>query len=579
MDLNDIDLTTVNWEHGMLLTPEHFLRQERYMDSALLWVLRYATSHYGLVGGGARVPETERGAARYDPIVTVAHDDNGLSVSVTQCRAITAAGCIVEISPEEAIHHTFTPNELEGMAESNIYVTCQPHRKEAVEGPRDDANPQMSSRRRQRYELRLRLAAEETPFSASVARVRRRQHGVGFEKDSAYIPPCTTMTSLSTLAAAWRRIGEEITLLAERFTELNRAMQEFLSLFKERGVETEMDRETMGFVGRMVVALQNCLYEIHDPIGTPQAFFGRLRQFFYSAAVYLDLSPSAQKYFDALKETGETEFIPLIEQQHQALRSTRRYDVHEDLGVEVRAMEQSIAGLTRLERALEGKYLNFRISPSLEAMNFIFDRGGKELYKLAAKQSRLHGAEEGLIFHFANLDLRGRDRYRLILAGEPDATFEIGERLNVEILINPGSGFDRAPLIEHCEVTLPDQHNFEFDFEARDVPSINDLKVTLLASHPIRSALLFVRHRFYTEPIKPTTAPAPPPPSRTAPPPASPQAPPQPGRRGRLSSPETQGQAPPQPEKGGAFPPWEDRWKKDRTRDRTEGRPRRKRLE
>jgi len=56
MDLNDIDLTTVNWEHGMLLTPEHFLRQERYMDSALLWVLRYATSHYGLVGGGARVP-------------------------------------------------------------------------------------------------------------------------------------------------------------------------------------------------------------------------------------------------------------------------------------------------------------------------------------------------------------------------------------------------------------------------------------------------------------------------------------------------------------------------------------------
>ena len=41
----------------MLLTPEHFLRQEAYIDSALLWVLRYATNAYGLVGGGARVAE------------------------------------------------------------------------------------------------------------------------------------------------------------------------------------------------------------------------------------------------------------------------------------------------------------------------------------------------------------------------------------------------------------------------------------------------------------------------------------------------------------------------------------------
>ena len=40
---DDITLSSVNWEHGMLLTPDHFLRQERYYDSALLWMLRFCT--------------------------------------------------------------------------------------------------------------------------------------------------------------------------------------------------------------------------------------------------------------------------------------------------------------------------------------------------------------------------------------------------------------------------------------------------------------------------------------------------------------------------------------------------------
>ena len=81
MNSGDIVLNSVNWEHGMLLTPEHFLRQERYFDSALLWALRYTTNVFGLVGGGARLPESERGAVRHDPIVTVSEDQDAVSVS------------------------------------------------------------------------------------------------------------------------------------------------------------------------------------------------------------------------------------------------------------------------------------------------------------------------------------------------------------------------------------------------------------------------------------------------------------------------------------------------------------------
>jgi hypothetical protein len=215
--------------------------------------------------------------------------------------------------------------------------------------------------------------------------------------------------------------------------------------------------------------------------------------------VYFDLSPPVQQYFAMLKDTGEMEFVSAMERQRAALAATRRYEIHDDLGVEVRSSLQSLAALSRLERALEGKYIDFRLSPSLEAMNFVFDGGGKVLYKLAAKPSRLQGFADELTIHFAQLRLEGRDRYRLILTCEPEAKLEIGTRINVEIRINEGAGFHRPAVNLVCEAKLPEQRNFEFDFEAPDVPTVTDLRVSLPARYPIHTALLFARHRFYAE--------------------------------------------------------------------------------
>ncbi|MBO0801104.1 MAG: hypothetical protein J2P31_19985, partial [Blastocatellia bacterium] len=67
MNEKEINLGSVNWTQGMLLTPEHFLRQERYFDSALLWAIHYAVDGYGLVGSGGRAEPAERGAAKHDP--------------------------------------------------------------------------------------------------------------------------------------------------------------------------------------------------------------------------------------------------------------------------------------------------------------------------------------------------------------------------------------------------------------------------------------------------------------------------------------------------------------------------------
>jgi len=497
MKPSDLRLISVNWEHGMLLTPDHFLRQEQYFESNLYWFMRYASGSYGLVGGGPRLAESERGAVKHDPIVILEEDGDSLKLSVTQCRGLTPSGWIVEIDAENPVHSTISKSDMEGIAESTIYVASEPFDKQTRDGEVDPFNPQMKTERRAAYSLSLGSNAEKLANSVAVARVRRQRAGVAFEKVSDFIPPCTSLVAFSELNAAWRKITESVAGLLSRYTELHRAMREFLTAFTERGIDTEVDGETLRFVDRMVVALEDCAFATLDPTQSPQQFFGAMRKFLHSAATYMDLTPAVYQYFETLRDTGEMEFVAPLEQQRELLSAHRSWRVSEDLGVEVRSVVNGLRTLNRLEQALEGKYIDFRISPSLEAMNFIFDRGGRVLYRLAAKPARVQGAGAESTIYFSQLRLEGRDKYRLILVGEQNGGFEKGTGIKVEIRINEGSGFRREPLRLECQSKYAGQMNFEFDFEASDVPTITDLRASIPAHYPIKSALLFIRHRFF----------------------------------------------------------------------------------
>ena len=69
--------------------------------------------------------------------------------------------------------------------------------------------------------------------------------------------------------------------------------------------------------------------------------------------------------------------------------------------------------------------------------------------------------------------------------------------IGAEVRINEGSGFRRENYILTGDVKLDEQYNIELDFEAPDVPTITDLRVTIPAYQTVRTALLFMRHRFY----------------------------------------------------------------------------------
>src|SRR5215210_1339109 len=58
---------SVNWQSGMFLTPDHFLHQEAYTDTAALWALRFTSAAMGLVGGGPRELRSENRDGVFNP--------------------------------------------------------------------------------------------------------------------------------------------------------------------------------------------------------------------------------------------------------------------------------------------------------------------------------------------------------------------------------------------------------------------------------------------------------------------------------------------------------------------------------
>jgi hypothetical protein len=493
----DIDLRSVNWEHGMFVTPEHFLRQERYIDSLGIWVLRNCTDLYGLVGGGPRQTPAERGAAKYDPIIDIYEDDDALRVTVSQCRGLSPEGDIIEIEPAHPVNVSVPKTQLDGVRELGIYVTSRPHEKSADDEFEDEANPQMRSSRRRTFEVKLDVAAAAAGHSLLLARLTRSESGLHFERSAEFIPPCATLSAHSELIRAWRQITERVSHLADRYTELHRAIGEYMNLAIEREIGTREDAETLSFVGRMVAGLEDCAYQILDPLQTPYRFFHQMYRLIRSAAVYLDLSPPTVSYFQMLSEAGETEFVPLLEQERQMLAMARESVMHPDLGQDVKRIGNGLQRLQRLEQALEGKYIDFRISPSLESLNFVFDRGGEAFYQSVSRPSHPHVFNQELTFVFARLKLEGREAYRLILMGEPEAHFEMGESLSAEIRINPGGGQPSKPIYNKVACDIFNQRNFAIDFNApSDVVTISDLRVIVKVTHPMRSGLLYVRRRF-----------------------------------------------------------------------------------
>ena len=487
-------LKSVNWTTGMLLSPEHFRRQDAYFDETIGWLLRYTLPGTGLVGGGVRLPAGERGLGKFDPRVDVHDDGTTLRISVLEARGITMLGELVDISQGSAVRHEVAKSNLAGSTELLVFVV---HTGEREEDPqsigRDEANPTQAAYRRSRYRVQLGIDAEAFPHALCVGRVRRMSESLGFELDGRFIPACSTLLGHSSLFAAWRRTQGEIVALSQHYAELHRQTAQYAEQIARRGVDPRHDRDILGFVERAVLALDHCAYESSDPTITPETFFREVERAGRRVALGLDLSESTRLYFSELGQ-ADASYGTLLEEERELLVKPRESAKPVDLSVAVSRADTTLARLRRLVEALEARYIDYRINRSVESLRFLLDNDGEQFFLSVATPGHPQRDLETLTFVFGQLSLAARQRYRLVFIGDTDASpWQPGETFRVDIRINPGHN-DSRPISREIVCVLPAQRNFATDFEpSDDIASVTGLQVTVQPGTRIRGCILYQR--------------------------------------------------------------------------------------
>ena len=504
-------LISVNWTTGMLLTPDHFRRQDGFVEESFGWLLRYCTPGSGLVGGGVRMDGAQRVLGAFDPHVEVSDDGATVRVSVAQARGITPAGEAVEVHRGCVVRGDFPRSELPGATELLVHLHVTGEREADPESiGRDPANPNQAAARRPRLRLLLGAEADDAVRSLVVARIRRAAETLHFEVDGTFIPACVSVAAHSALHSAWARIHAEVVHLSGRFAQLHRMAARYVDQVARRGVDTRTDLDILAFVERAVLALDGCAYETMDPALAPARFFQEIDRAGRRAALALDLSDATRLFFSTLA-ASDASYGVLLEEERGSLTARRQLSPRADLREAVARADAALVRLTELCQALEGKYVDYRVNRSADSLRFLLDRDGDHFYMAVATPG--HPQREGdlLTFVFSQMSLTGRHEYRVVLLGDPQgiSSWQVGEEMWVDLRVNsaagPGKPISRTV---YCEVT--GQRNFAVNFDTPpEVATLSGLQVTVHPGHRVRGAVLFQRRlELAAEPPVPSVPPA-----------------------------------------------------------------------
>lgn len=478
----------------MLLSPDHFRRQDAYFDETIGWLLRYCLPGTGLVGGGMRVPTGERGLGKFDPRVDVYDDGSTLRVSVLEARGLTALGELVDIGQGNTIRIETPKSHLAGVTELMLFAVYTGQREEDPNSiGYDEANPTQAAYRRAQYRVQLGIDAETLPHALCVGRIRRANESLSFELDGRFIPACSTLLGHSSLYSAWIRTHGEIVMLSQQYTELHRQTASYAEQIAKRGADTRHDRDILAFVERAVLALDHCAYESSDPTITPDGFFREVERAGRRVALGLDLSESTRLYFSELGE-ADASYGTLLEEERDLLVRQRDVARSVDLAQSVTRAETTLARLRRLVEALEARYIDYRINRSVESLRFLLDAEGEQFFLTVATPGHPQRDLDTLTFVFSQMSLASRQRYRLVFLGEPNAAaWQPGESFRADIRINPGAN-DSRPMSREIKCVIPGQRNFATDFEpGDDIAALTGLQVTVQPGTRIRGCILYQR--------------------------------------------------------------------------------------
>jgi hypothetical protein len=523
---------SVNWTTGMLLTPQHFLRQDRFVEEQVAWLLRYCLPATGLVGGGVRLEAVQQGLAKYDPKIEVANEPDTVRVSVLRARGITAGGEFVEVDESRVVTGEWRRGDLAGLTDTLVYVVRTGQREpDPASIGADASNPNQAALTRTAYEVRLGIPAELASAAIVVGKLRRASETLGFELDGQFIPPCASLLAHSALYDAASGLQSEVRLIVGELVEVHRSAARYTEKVAARGVDVRGDHDIRDFLERAVLALEACVHETADLTVAPRRFFQQIERAGRMVALALDLSASSRQFFKELSQV-DASYTELLEAERGVLGTERELDPRAELRSLVVRARETLGRLRQLAQALAGKYVDYRINRSIESLKFMLDRDGEHFYEAVTAPSHPQRDGDLLTFVFSQLDLAGRHEYRIVLTGDPRSSYQWveGQELSVTIRVNAAGG-PRSPLTRSVMCELAGQRNFAVNFDTpEDVATIAGLTVTVQPGFSIRGAVLFRRRLGLASPgAAPArelafAAPAPEP-ARVAPPPSKPTAP------------------------------------------------------
>lgn len=488
-------LKSVNWTTGMLLAPNHFRRQDAFLEETVEWLLQYCVPGTGLVGGGIRIPAGERGLGRHDPRFEVDDDSKEqVSVAVLEARGLTALGQLVDIGQGNTVRATFRRADLAGLSELQVYVVHGGGREDDPTSVGiDDANPTQAAYRRAAYTVRLGSDADTLPHALCVGRIRRQAESLKFERDSRFIPLCATMLGHSQLYADWARLHEAVVSISSQYSELHRECARYVGIVAKRGADVSHDRDILAFIERTLLGLDHCAFETFDPSIPPAAFFREIERAGRRVALALDLSESTRLYFADLGQ-ADASYGSLLEEEREALVRPRETGMRADLTELVVRADATLDRLRKLGNALEARYIDYRLSRSIESLRFLLDGEGEQFFLSVATPSHPQRDLDTLTFVFSQLNLAARQRYRLVfIADSQQQPWQSGESFRLDLSLNPGS-FDGRPKSKEIPCALPGQRNFAYDFEPDDaIATLSSLKATVQPGTRIRGCILYQR--------------------------------------------------------------------------------------
>jgi hypothetical protein len=201
--LRRIDLRSVNWWDGMLVSQSHFLDQERCFEESLRWLRRYGLPLHGILPA----PAGDAPAFELDARI---ESENRLRVELLHCHALTRDGSMIHVDADSVAQQTqpvVSQLEINPQPARTVPVYVRPSGRKHTAGERDRTGHPAHCY--PEYELVLDDAQVAGDGSAlKIAEIKVADYRA--EVDAEFLPAAASLDALPALAGVRDAIIDEV---------------------------------------------------------------------------------------------------------------------------------------------------------------------------------------------------------------------------------------------------------------------------------------------------------------------------------------------------------------------------------